>query len=63
MWFTVCWPGMEPQWALDTIQLFGERVIPEIKRATPVCPVPQMIHTAVTRRYLLRSAAGGKQLI
>jgi alkanesulfonate monooxygenase SsuD/methylene tetrahydromethanopterin reductase-like flavin-dependent oxidoreductase (luciferase family) len=40
VWFTVYWPGMEPQWALDTIQLFGERVIPQLKRATPVCPLP-----------------------
>lgn len=40
MWFTVYWPGMEPQWALETIQVFGERVMPEIKRATPFCPVP-----------------------
>ncbi len=40
MWFTVYWPGMEPQWALETIQAFGEQVIPEIKRATPFCPVP-----------------------
>jgi alkanesulfonate monooxygenase SsuD/methylene tetrahydromethanopterin reductase-like flavin-dependent oxidoreductase (luciferase family) len=40
MWFTVYWPGMEPQWVLETIRLFGERVIPELKRATPVCPLP-----------------------
>jgi alkanesulfonate monooxygenase SsuD/methylene tetrahydromethanopterin reductase-like flavin-dependent oxidoreductase (luciferase family) len=40
MWFMVDWPGFEPQWALETIQLFGERVIPEIKRLTPPCPVP-----------------------
>lgn len=40
MWLTVYWPGMEPQWTLETIQLFGERVIPEIQRATPWCPVP-----------------------
>lgn len=40
MWFTVYWPGMEPEWTLETIRLFGERVIPAIKRATPVCPVP-----------------------
>jgi len=25
---------------LETIQMFGEQVIPKIKRATPVCPVP-----------------------
>ena len=40
MWFTVYWPGMDPQWTLETIQLFGERVIPEVKRATPLCPLP-----------------------
>jgi alkanesulfonate monooxygenase SsuD/methylene tetrahydromethanopterin reductase-like flavin-dependent oxidoreductase (luciferase family) len=40
MWFTVYWPGMEPQLALETIRLFGERVIPVIKRATPACPLP-----------------------
>ena len=33
--FTVHWPGMDPQWTLETIQLFGEKVIPELKRATP----------------------------
>jgi probable F420-dependent oxidoreductase len=40
MWFTVYWPGMNPQWSIDTIRLFGERVIPQIKRATPSCPLP-----------------------
>ena len=40
MWFMVDWPGFDPQWALETIQVFGERVIPEIKRLTPLCPVP-----------------------
>lgn len=40
MWFTVYWPGMEPQWALETIQAFAEQVIPQIKRATPVCLLP-----------------------
>ena len=40
MWFIMNWPGFEPQWALETIQMFGEEVIPTIKRATPVCPVP-----------------------
>jgi alkanesulfonate monooxygenase SsuD/methylene tetrahydromethanopterin reductase-like flavin-dependent oxidoreductase (luciferase family) len=40
MWFTVYWPGIDPQWSLETIQLFGERVIPAIRRATPPCPVP-----------------------
>ena len=40
MWFMVDWPGFEPQWALETIELFGKRVIPEIKRLTPECPVP-----------------------
>ncbi len=40
MWFTVYWPGMEPQWTLETIQAFGEQVIPVVKQATPVCLLP-----------------------
>ena len=40
MWFTVYWPGMEQERTLETIQLFGERVIPEVKRATPSSPLP-----------------------
>ena len=40
MWFMVDWPGMDPRFALESIQRFGEEVIPQIKRATPVCPVP-----------------------
>jgi len=40
MWFMVDWPGMDPQFALESIRRFGEEVIPQIKRATPVCPVP-----------------------
>ena len=30
--FCVHWPGMDPQFTLETIKLFGEKVIPEIKR-------------------------------
>ncbi len=40
MWFMVDCPGMDPRFALESIQRFGEEVIPQIKRATPVCPVP-----------------------
>lgn len=40
MWFMVDWPGMDPRFTLETIQRFGEEVIPEIKRMTPACPVP-----------------------
>jgi alkanesulfonate monooxygenase SsuD/methylene tetrahydromethanopterin reductase-like flavin-dependent oxidoreductase (luciferase family) len=40
MWFMVDWPGMDPRFTLETIQRFGEEVIPEIKRLTPPCPVP-----------------------
>ena len=40
MWFMVDWPGMDPQFALESIQRFGQEVIPQVKRATPVCPVP-----------------------
>ena len=40
MWFKVDWPGTDRQLALDTIQAFGEQVIPAIKQATPSCPVP-----------------------
>ena len=40
MWFMVDWPGMDPQFTLESIQRFGEEVIPQIKRATPSCSVP-----------------------
>jgi len=40
MWFMVDWPGMDPQFTLETIQRFGEEVIPQIKRLTPSCPLP-----------------------
>src|ERR1051325_5225977 len=33
MWFFVDWPGMDPQFTLESIQRFGEEVIPRIKRA------------------------------
>ena len=32
--------GLSLQQSLETIRIFGERVIPEVKRATPECPVP-----------------------
>ena len=38
--FTVHWPGMDPNVTLETIRQFGERVIPEIKRATPANRLP-----------------------
>ena len=40
MWFNVYWPGMEPQWALETIERFGKEVIPDLKRAVPVSRIP-----------------------
>ena len=40
MWFRLYWPGMQPEWALETIQLFGQEVIPEIKRGTPPSQIP-----------------------
>ena len=42
MWFMVDWPGMDPRITLETIQRFGEEVIPELKlkRLTPECPLP-----------------------
>jgi alkanesulfonate monooxygenase SsuD/methylene tetrahydromethanopterin reductase-like flavin-dependent oxidoreductase (luciferase family) len=40
MWFMVDFPGMDRRFTLESIQRFGEEVIPQIKRATPVCPVP-----------------------
>ncbi|HEY7219664.1 MAG TPA: LLM class flavin-dependent oxidoreductase [Candidatus Binatia bacterium] len=40
MWFMVDWPGMDPRFTLESIERFGKEVIPEIKRATPSCPVP-----------------------
>ena len=32
--FTAHWPGMDPNVKLETIRQFGERAIPEVKRAT-----------------------------
>jgi alkanesulfonate monooxygenase SsuD/methylene tetrahydromethanopterin reductase-like flavin-dependent oxidoreductase (luciferase family) len=40
MWFIAEWPGMDPQFILETIQRFGAEVIPKIKRLTPSCAVP-----------------------
>jgi alkanesulfonate monooxygenase SsuD/methylene tetrahydromethanopterin reductase-like flavin-dependent oxidoreductase (luciferase family) len=40
MWFMVDWPGMDPRFTLETIQRFGEQVIPQMKRLAPLCPVP-----------------------
>jgi alkanesulfonate monooxygenase SsuD/methylene tetrahydromethanopterin reductase-like flavin-dependent oxidoreductase (luciferase family) len=40
MWFMVDWPGMDPKFTLESIERFGTEVIPEIKRMTPVCPLP-----------------------
>jgi alkanesulfonate monooxygenase SsuD/methylene tetrahydromethanopterin reductase-like flavin-dependent oxidoreductase (luciferase family) len=40
MWFMIDWPGVDPRFTLETIQRFGEEVIPEIKRLTPECPLP-----------------------
>lgn len=40
MWFMVDWPGVDPSITLETIQRFGEEVIPELKRLTPECPLP-----------------------
>ncbi|HXG50004.1 MAG TPA: LLM class flavin-dependent oxidoreductase [candidate division Zixibacteria bacterium] len=34
MWFMVDWPGMDPGYTLETIQRFGEEVIPTVKRLT-----------------------------
>ena len=34
--FTVYWPGMDPQVTLETIRRFGAKVMPELKRSTPV---------------------------
>lgn len=40
MWFMVDWPGVDARFAVETIQRFGAKVIPAIKRLTPSCPVP-----------------------
>ena len=40
MWFMVDWPGMDPRFTLESVQRFGEEVIPELKRLTPECPLP-----------------------
>jgi alkanesulfonate monooxygenase SsuD/methylene tetrahydromethanopterin reductase-like flavin-dependent oxidoreductase (luciferase family) len=39
MWFTVYWPGMDTEQSLETIRMFGEQVIPAVKRATSTGPV------------------------
>ena len=33
--FMAYWPGMDPQVSLETIKIFGEKVIPELKRLIP----------------------------
>ena len=40
MWFMMDWPGIEPRYIVESIQRFGEEVIPQIKRALPNCPLP-----------------------
>lgn len=40
MWFMVDWPGMDSSLTLETIQRFGEEVIPMLKQATPEHPFP-----------------------
>ncbi len=40
MWFRLYWPGMRPEWAIETIHLFGKEVIPQIKQATPLTQIP-----------------------
>ena len=40
IWFTVYWPGMDMELSLETIRIFGERVIPELKRLTPQVDLP-----------------------
>ena len=40
MWFRLYWPGSDPQWAVETIQLFGQKVIPAIKNEAPLSLIP-----------------------
>ena len=40
MWFFVDWPGMDPKFTLESIQRFGEEVIPQIKRVIPTSSLP-----------------------
>ncbi|HWP57887.1 MAG TPA: LLM class flavin-dependent oxidoreductase [Candidatus Acidoferrales bacterium] len=40
MWFMVDFPGVDPRFTLETIQRFGEEVIPQIQKLTPACPLP-----------------------
>lgn len=40
MWFIVHWPGMDPEWTLETIRLFGEEVIPQLRKALPASRIP-----------------------
>ena len=40
MWFRLYWPGMNLDWSLETIELFGREVIPEVKRRTPESQIP-----------------------
>jgi alkanesulfonate monooxygenase SsuD/methylene tetrahydromethanopterin reductase-like flavin-dependent oxidoreductase (luciferase family) len=40
MWFRLYWPGSDPQWAVETIQLFGQKVIPAIKKEAPLSLIP-----------------------
>ncbi len=40
MWFAVQWPGMDPRWSLETIRLFGDEVIPQVKKLTGAGRIP-----------------------
>lgn len=40
MWFAVQWPGMDSRWSLETIRLFGDEVIPQIKKLTGPGRIP-----------------------
>ncbi len=40
MWFFVHWPGMDPAWTLETVRLFGEEVIPQLRKALPPSGIP-----------------------
>ncbi len=40
MWFAVQWPGMDTQWAVETIRLLGEEVAPRVRAQTGASRFP-----------------------
>ncbi len=40
MLFRAYWPGADPAWALETLELFGQKVIPQVKGRTQASALP-----------------------